>query len=137
MEWTDQQCDETFDAYWKQGGFAVCPIHGDPLDVNFDTQLGSPNYTHKLRCRKFGGGYERNRQDDHLAHLFRPWTPEEEAELKAAYVAGRDLRCPIDGSKLNAKTETRGGRVMMGITAEAVRCERCNNVTDVKENPPR
>lgn len=123
MPWTDEQCLQVFDAYWKEGK-ARCPICSAPVRAHLTNFIGG-HYVLAGHCPRECGHLQMQRQLDPMLHQFRDWTDEEGEKLINEYFENGSARCPVDHSLVEFHEHEYGG----GNLVRAF-CRRCGKSYD-------
>src|ERR1044071_8788258 len=102
MEWTEEQCYEIFESYWKTGS-AECPADGSLVDLNRTRHFGG--YFLIARCPQCGQQMRMGRDDDPKKGAFRQWTESEQRQFVDSYFKIRIAGiCPICQASVEIKS---------------------------------
>jgi ribosomal protein S27AE len=120
MTWTQQQCENVFNDFWRSGR-SQCPNDQSVINFNLYPSIDG-QYTLSGSCPRCGDGIQMNRAQDPLAQSFRLWTDAERGQLVNAHFQQRSAICPVCRSPVNLQSHPH-----MNGNLVSMRCIRCGN----------
>jgi hypothetical protein len=129
MDWTDEQKQKVFEAYWEDGE-PHCPVCTASARSNLSETLSG--YWLDVTCPRGCGRLLMSRNDDPRKPTFRVWTKEEITQIVNRHF-NRDFPCcPIDGATL--EIEESPTNVENRLFASCPRCgARCQEVFSISK----